>query len=654
MVIIALKKPSHYLKIYVIIYLEVNIFSKGEVNMGKPFSYELDLIPSTIAFSQSIDSTSIKKYILGHISSSFLIVGSGGSFSVAQVIAMVINNMGGFAQAITPFELMEFSNSIRKVNVLFFSAGGGNPDILSAYSFCKRMEANSTFIFCLTKQSKLVQLAVEKFYDNNYFECNLPSGKDGFLAVNSTILAVALLRQILGCFTPFVSFPSLPYEIDECIHEEAIIALGGRWTLPAVSDFESKCTEAGLISVMPADLRNFAHGRHHWLAKHSATSVICFVSKDEFELAKKTIKILPDYIHTCIVLTEKTGIEATNDMLLFIFQIIQKLGELKEIDPGKPGVPRFGSQIYRLNYRLSVEAEQKGLIEKSVVTRMAKRKHTVNCFTDYRSIEHAAINYLKKLASTYFKALVLDYDNTVILDNCTDDESYHACMNYINSFLQNGIGICFASGRGKSIRKQLLQVIPPDYFDKLYVSYYNGAFTLPLSAELPPVTDSIAPSLLKAREYISMYYPQRTSSETLRNECLTYEGSVTEIESIYRITLSAILHGKLSEIRIARSDHSVDIIPQHISKRNALEFMRNIYGNEILCIGDAGNELGNDFELLDSEYSISSDCVSASLESCWNIASLGLNGPAATREYLGKLSLLKKGLRFSKNYLQVI
>lgn len=621
--------------------------------MGKPFSSELKLIPSTIAFSQNVNPEPLKNFIISRLQEPFLVVGSGGSFSVAQIIAMVINSMGGFAQAITPFELMEFSESLVKTNVLFFSAGGGNPDILSAYAFCKHMEVKDTFIFCLSINSKLAQAARKGYSDEGIFECGLPSGKDGFLAVNSTMLAVAILRRMAGCFSPFSSFPLLPSEIDACIRSSTIIALGGRWTIPAITDFESKCTEAGLINVMPADLRNFAHGRHHWLAKHPNTAVICFVSRNEFELAKKTMSILPKHINKCLIVTDYSGLEATNEILLSVFQVVQKLGELKQIDPGKPGVPRFGSQIYRLNYRLSVEAEQKGLLDRSTIIRMSKRKQFVAPHLDFAEIKKAADCYLRKLQSTYFKGIVLDYDNTIISGNSTDNQVFLDCIEYINQFLSCGIGICFATGRGKSIRNHLHQVINPESLDRVYVSYYNGAFVLPLSADLPPVADSISPLLMTVRNYVLARIPESAKLETIRKECLTYEGNGSLLESIYKTVTSAILRGEITDVKTTKSDHSIDIVPKNISKKNALLRMHQEYGNEILCIGDSGDEFGNDYELLDSEFSLSVDQVSFSLDSCWNIASLGLRGPCAAREYLSKLSVLKKGLRFSKSYLQV-
>ena len=326
--------------------------------MGKPFKTELQVIPNTYEFSRNIDIQTFEQYIFSHISSPFLIVGSGGSLAVAQTCALAINHLGGFAQVVTPYELMGFSRGMHKDNVVFFSASGGNPDIINAYDFCKRMEANSTFTICLSENSKLIVHAKNKYKDQSYIELSLPNGRDGFLAVNSTVCAVMMLKKLIepSALTPFI-MPVLPEDAIKCLFADSIIALGGRWTTPAVSDFESKCTEAGLIKIMPADLRNFAHGRHHWIAKNPNTAVICFVTKDEYELAKKTIEILPQSVSTCILLTDQEGINATLDLLIYVFLLVQRLGELKCIDPGKPGVPNFGSQLYRINYRLVSEAE---------------------------------------------------------------------------------------------------------------------------------------------------------------------------------------------------------------------------------------------------------------------------------------------------------
>lgn len=625
--------------------------------MGRPFDTELELIPNTISYSQSLDSIIIKNYIINHLSNNYLVVGSGGSFSVAQIIALSINSIGGFARAVTPFELAEFS-SLTDCNVIFFSAGGGNPDIINSYLFCKQMEASSTFIICLSQNSKLIQTAISRFHDYAFFECALPSGKDGFLAVNSTVCVTSLFQKMfekesyIPCSTNDIY--NNRTSIDNCLRCENLIVLGGRWTLPASFDFESKCTEAGLINVMPSDFRNFAHGRHHWIAKNPNTAIICLATNDEYNLAQKTIGYLPGEIPKVVFLTDKTGLSATLDSLLFVFHIVQQLGKVKGIDPGKPGVPRYGSQIYRINFSLLKEAEVKGIINKQLLYRMIRRKKVAIPWATEETLLSAATSFLQRLSSAHFHGIVIDYDNTVITDNNVSDDVFISCISSLVSFAKSGIGICFATGRGRSIREQLLTIISPDCLNNIYISYYNGAFTLPIASDLPSVTGDLSESLHNTQATLGNVLHQIPNlSISYRNECISMKGTQLALIEAYSILSSALLANSIQGIRVIQSNHSLDIVPNHVSKKNAVAFMSMRYGDNILCIGDSGNEKGNDYDLLSTTYSISVDQVSKSLISCWNITTLGFRGPLGTKEYLDNLVLSKKGIRINSRFLQV-
>ena len=283
---------------------------------------------------------------------------------------------------------------------------------------------------------------------------------------------------------------------------------------------------------------------------------------------------------------------------------------------------------------------------------MAKRKWLVAHKEDLITIESAAKEYLEKLSHAFFKGIVLDYDNTIIVNNITDDDTYRSCMSYISLFLQNGIGVCFATGRGKSIREQLLQIIPSEFASNTYIAYYNGATILPLDQELTHTSDCITPPLETVFNYITKSIPGSQQLATLRNDSLSYEGKSSELTRIYNFIASALLRNRFSGVKLLRSDHSIDIVSSQVSKKNAVVFMSEKTGGDVLCIGDSGDEFGNDYELLDSSFSLSVNQVSMSLLNCWNISSLGISGPTATREYFDKLLVQRKGLHFKKSYLQ--
>lgn len=629
--------------------------------MGRPFSQEIKAIEDTYAFSEYIDSTKLEKYILEHISTPFLVVGSGGSFAVALTCALLIDSFGGFAKATTPYELMNSLKGLHNCNVMFFSASGNNPDIINAYNFCKKNGAKSTFILCIRESSKLVMEAINKYHDSCFLETTLPFGNDGFLAVNSSLCALAILEKVYQRVNKIESFSraniakSLSTDVLKCLDAPSIIALGGRWTTPVVFDFESKCTEAGLVNVMPADLRNFAHGRHHWIAKNPGTSVICFVTENERVLAEKTLKMLPSSVNKAIIISSCNGVSAAIELLTQLFLVIQKLGELRGFDPGKPGVPEYGSKLYHLSFNPLSEIKATQRYSDNLLNRTTIRKVKSIGLSVEKSVDVkvSARQFLKKLSTASFWGIVIDYDNTIISHNDVTELTYLLCLDYLKSFAENGVYICFATGRGKSIRDQLISLIPSPLQEMVYICYYNGASVLPLATEPEPATNHIAPNLNDVFTLLVKETAFSDIKQSLRNTNLSIEGPIDTLNSVYSFLTRKILEGEIKGLKLARSDHSIDIMLSSISKESAVRFIKEKCLGNVLCIGDSGDETGNDYCLLSNEYALSVGSVSTSMENCWNISSFGLNGPTATLEYLSKLQMTKKGLRFRKSYLKM-
>ena len=62
-------------------------------------------------------------------------------------------------------------------------------------------------------------------------------------------------------------------------------------------DLESKFTEAAIGNLHYADWRNFAHGRHHWLAKRGKESaIVALIGDDDEKLAERTLALIPDEV----------------------------------------------------------------------------------------------------------------------------------------------------------------------------------------------------------------------------------------------------------------------------------------------------------------------------------------------------------------------
>lgn len=612
--------------------------------MGRPFAQELNAIDETYTISLKEDLAKFERYISNILSEPIIAVGSGGSFAVAVAFSTLIENLGGFAKVITPFELLE-EPAIYKCHIVLFTAGGNNPDTIYAYKYIKKLEPLSTYVVCANQESKIEQ-EMQKSYDENLQTLHIPNGKDGFLAVNSTIGMLAIFVKIYCQFFHHALeidktlFANIELE-ENFLNKKTIIALCGRWTQSVTVDFESKCTEAGLVNIQIANLRNFAHGRHHWIAKNiNDTSIICFVTESDFDLAEKTLEYIPN-IPKLIVTSSKKGILSLPELFTKMFSIVQKLGTLRGIDPGRPQVPGFGRKIYRINYNLVKKDEKLLLREKNLTYRAINRKcpglstfRDISIFNEYFS---SYKTFKSSFDAQFFDAIIFDYDNTIISNNNEQSECFHKIMDEINILLEHGITIGFATGRGKSIRKALRKYISSDHWENIWVGFYNCACLKKLSDN-------------------KLEQPEDKDVMILRDSLMELVGQNTDIE--YRgvqISISTnknkqkwlsdivheIIRNKHLKVLLYESDHSIDVVSKEISKLCLYNVFSQNMHLATLCIGDSGNLSGNDYDLLNTDHSLSADKVSFSFNNCWNLAPLGVLGPAATLYYLKKIDILK-------------
>lgn len=628
--------------------------------MGRPFLSEMAVLKDTYYEAINVDAEPIKQYIINNIDRPFYIIGSGGSFCICETIALLIESIGGIAKAVTPYEIRYSRESLEKVNMVFYSASGGNSDIIGAYNFCKKSQAKRVLIICLKKGSKLVKIAENDCQDINFFEYPLPFGKDGFLAFHSTLFALGILQSVYCDF-----FDVKPYKWTDDIfsinttyidYKSTIMVLGSGWTMPVVKDFESKCTEAALCRVLYSDIRNFAHGRHHWLAKHPDTFVLVFSDFSTKVLVNKTVELIPSEIGRQVLFDDDyNGIATTIELYLKMCMLVSEIGKNAGIDPGKPGVPDFGSKLYHLKYSTN-KPSKKHSVSNDIISRMVIKKKSYTFTNELKSLAIvSAKKYIQKLSNSVFNGLVIDYDNTVIRFNDTSDPTYKKNILYIEKFIKNDVLVCFATGRGKSIKQQLCEMFDESLWRNVYVSYYNGAFTIPLSDELLDCQNNVPQTLIRVDHSIKTIPLFCSINSTIRNTQISYESNNEIIlDRLYDLITQRIMNGMFNGVKAERSDHSIDVILNFVSKRNSLDFVQEECKGLVLCIGDAGSEHGNDYELLNSDYSLSVADVSSSLENCWNIASRGLIGPEATLEYFSNIRILKKGLAFNKNYLSYL
>jgi fructoselysine-6-P-deglycase FrlB-like protein len=382
------------------------------------------------------NSDEIYSRIFQDISKPLLVVGSGGSLSACYFIASIYQNLGNIAKAITPLDLYYTRFALKEAKILFLSSSGRNNDILFAFNVAVQNHAAEITSVCMRKNTPLTRLA-NSFSVSKGIEFDIPTKKDGFLATNSLTAFFTIFAKSSGYLKiddyRFSISPSFRSNIDDFVKklkfDTTITVLYAGWGTAIAYDLESKFTEAALGSVLLADYRNFGHGRHHWFAKREKNSaLIALVTQEEQKIAEKTLNLIPLGIPRLIIDSAKQNVYCSIELLLKTFWLVNSVGETFKIDPGRPGVPNFGSKLYHLKYSPFYRQSSRDKIT-------LMEEHAILSKTGRSSIfqlEQKELYFWRKSYSTFinriskanFSSIVFDYDGTL----CSADDRFAGCL----------------------------------------------------------------------------------------------------------------------------------------------------------------------------------------------------------------------------------
>ncbi len=636
--------------------------------MGKPYHAELDAIHATYSWATHQDVSRLQRYLSRWTGEYACFVGSGGSYSAAFAAAELREIAHGSpTRALTPMELSAKARFTPTSRIMLLSAEGRNPDVLAAAT-CAMQSDMTCAALTLTKDNPLTKHAIES-RATRIFSYEMPWGKDGYLATNSLIATVLLLHRALFPESTGSEFFAQFFDAEVLLryrnqwHANTTMQMMGRrnfivlhdpMTKSFAIDLESKLSESAVAKVEIADYRQFAHGRHLQLADGAAgTAVIAAFSRDSKYLAEATLGLFPSD-----VLTFKLEIpgEEPNELvvagLVMATLLTETIASAVDRDPGQPTVPTFGRKIYSLNstqhFRLGDQLENRYSL-----AAWRKFDHRNVSADEMDTAEIAAKVYEGKLKAAAYKAIISDFDGTL----CNAEDRYNGiCPRIAKRILQlidDGLIFSIASGRGGSLRKDLVKALPPEYHKAIWVGYYGGSLIQPLDVEVEhPHPNPVFEDLLGWLK-TTAYYPQMEKSRKSRGGQLTITVASPEESRKLRMALRTRLNAEgLGDWKVFCSGHSIDVLDGDTSKNKVVKTIGEKFGfdplTQVLRLGDSGDEEGNDYELLSQGCSLSADRVSASLTSCWNFASPGASQAGATQQYLDYLQKTDEGfwLRF--------
>lgn len=625
--------------------------------MARPYAQEIEKLAETLAWAGSAPVDDLVRAARTASLGPLVAVGSGGSLSAAHFLAHTHQSLSGqLGQTATPSELLN-EPAPRSAAIWLLSAGGSNVDINGAFDDAVAREPRQLAVLCGRAQSRLSDTAQQHSYcDLLLYE--LPAGKDGFLATNSLFgFSALILRAYLAATQASAEWDAIEQQMSRLLSAEnqtmwrnSTEQLWGRSTTVVLHspnarvgaiDLESKFTEAAIGNLHYADWRNFAHGRHHWLAKRGRESaIIALIGDDDEPLAERTLALIPDDIPISRLRLPGPPEAAPLGALAASLLLTGWAGKARGIDPGRPGVPEFGRKLYGLPVKKSAKSRRGADI--AAIERKAFASHALLVERGQFTFWQSAYNdFEERLRAASFSGAVLDYDGTIVDARARTLPPDKDIVQVLVRLIENGLVLAIATGRGKSVRLSLREVLPKVLWPSVTIGYYNGLEIAPLSDDRSPndttkPTEALAAVAARLRAQPEVSF---CAEQTDRAHQITLEPKHSLREDhLWLLAQQAILSEGASGVRVVRSSHSIDIIDAKRAKGAVVDAMRSRARNSaILCVGDRGRWPGNDHELLAEPLSLSVDEVNLDPATCWHLGSEGSRGPAVLLEYLRRL-----------------
>ncbi len=623
--------------------------------MTSRYARELSKLGAVYDVARTIDVSALCSAVEVWLGSPMIMVGSGGSFSTATYAAYLHERASGqLARAATPLEIV--SGLIPSAGVVCFSASGRNRDIVSAFQTAARQDVDPLGALVLMDKSPLQDLGSRIQYAN-LIAIPHPLFADGFLAVASLLASSLLLlrayraaegqaeKDVPDSFdalieesTCFGSVDTISPTLDIVTARRYVSVLHTHPLTAAAIDIESRFVEAALGALQRADLRNFGHGRHVWLANRaSETGVLALISDEQSILGDKTLALLPE--SAAVVRVNFKGSAEVQALagLVVGLHVADSAGQQAAIDPGKPGVPTFGRALYRLSPNIK-RASQASINRAAAIRRKGHEGDGA-----WHKLHQQVI---KRFNEARFYALVADYDGTLCDTRSRSDPLPQPIAAELSRLCEQGATIGIATGRGPSAGKKLRNALPEAIHDCVLVGYYNCAEIRPLTDASDPLLNDLAPThpMLEALSGDTVFAGSKIRTNIAQISVALNDGVCVD-EALRRA--QTLLRDRNITGDVVTSNHSIDILLKSQSKRHIVDALKRQFGLHglILRLGDKGRWPGNDADLLDDPFGLSVDEVSCHPHHCWALAPAGIKGVQATLYYLRLLQWSKMGGR---------
>ena len=606
--------------------------------MKPSYENELQLLASSYDWASREDISPLDQLLDSVVSETALFIGSGGALAVAALAsALHVAKTGRLATHATPLAIAVGPLRCSTAAILF-SARAGHPDVALAARAALRQGCDPVGLITYRSVEDLSSsLARQPITIVSY---TAPFTRDGFLATNTVLTMSTLLVRWYARRSVSLPDQLLPrVSGDGRSMTDNCLVLVGPGSEAAGIDLETRLSETGLAASQLVDYRNFAHGRHYGLSRNQdRTTVVAFIAPEYVDLANDTLSQLPNEVPVIRIETDQGWPCGVLDLLVGSMRLIGEVSDAIGLDPARPRVPKFGRALYRLRSQSKVSVLDPNPVTRKLIALGVPASTEIR---DRYQIELEC--WTTMISELQFNGLVLDYDGTVCTTEHRFDPPDKAIVDLLVSVIERGAYLGFASGRGSSLHRELRNIFPEQLWPRVYAGMYNGALVVPLNTAMP---DPIAPSPLleelgdRVRELID---EQSVVTERRAHQIqfqVAAGGDLTT-RALAQLIREVAARAPSLDVKCVQSAHSIDVVEAKTSKRAVVETIGVACSGATLCIGDQGQEGGNDFELLACHSAtLSVDRCSSDPTRCWNLGPPGERGPSVLRRYL-------RGLRYS-------
>lgn len=620
--------------------------------MTTRFQQKLSTLNHTLSLFDDEDHKDLIIELSETAQSLSIAVGSGGSLVSAQYFRKCVKELSGKDVPVqTPTQIVFDPSFLLKTNVWLFSASADNSDIAAAARAA--IERGAQRLILVTRNTQGMVADFVRTSGGAVIGVPVAEQRDGYLATHSLLATcTALLRASNGIVQTSgegeinklqahlagkLTKTSLSREVQKCTpfaQDPILLLIADPLLEPVTILLETSLWEAAICPVQTTDARNFAHGRHTWPHHHAEKTLVLALTSETTEYVWKKIRAsLPEAIPVIEQNYQNSDrLEVLYGIIDGLF-LIDAIGAVKGIDPGKPGVGDFGRDMYSDDALLEASKALSSPIRQKAWASLHTRDRTTNTAVLSNDFQ----DKLRRLTSRDIGGIVMDFDGTVVETEHRLEPPRHDVVNELIRLHDLGIGIGFASGRGGSLGDQLREVFPVSYLDSILVGYFNGGFIVPASEDIhkkrPPKNQDID----RVAHWLETHSDLLQRPKVPRKE-IQLTIPYTDIKNPKNFLedtqhCDLILQGA---VRVVASGHSYDIIPSASSKLKVIERFQDIIGPDkaVISIGDCGHSEGNDHQFLARDFGISVDQICGDAHGTWSIFGAKLTGPSALQKIL--------------------